>query len=120
MNTVLIILPKQQCVTTAFVFDAAHNTTYNVTEAGGVMSQFYKLLQRIRSMDKNLRFDELRKILEFYDYVMDGPADGSSHKTFRKKGRTPITIPFDTPVKIAYVKKVRDAIENEGFEKSDS
>ena len=51
---------------------------------------------------------------------MDGPADGSSHKTFRKKGRTPITIPFDTPVKIAYVKKVRDAIENEGFEKSDS
>ena len=120
MNTVLIILPKQQCVTTAFVFDAAHNTTYNVTEAGGVMSQFYKRLQRIRSMDKNLRFDELRKILEFYDYVMDGPADGSSHKTFRKKGRTPITIPFDTPVKIAYVKKVRDAIENEGFEKSDS
>ena len=120
MNTVLIILPKQQCVTTAFVFDAAHNTTYNVTEAGGVMSQFYKLLQRIRSMDKNLRFDELRKILEFYDYVMDGPANGSSHKTFRKKGRTPITIPFDTPVKIAYVKKVRDAIENEGFEKSDS
>ena len=105
MNTVLIILPKQQCVTTAFVFDAAHNTTYNVTEAGGVMSQFYKLLQRIRSMDKNLRFDELRKILEFYDYVMDGPADGSSHKTFRKKGRTPITIPFDTTVKIAYVKK---------------
>ena len=120
MNTVLIILPKQQCVTTAFVFDAAHNTTYNVTEAGGVMSQFYKLLQRIRSMDKNLRFDELRKILEFYDYVMDGPADGSSHKTFRKKGRTPITIPFDTTVKIAYVKKIRDAIENEGFEKSDS
>ena len=120
MNTVLFILPKQQYVTTAFVFDAAHNTTYNVTEAGGVMSQFYKLLQRIRSMDKNLRFDELRKILEFYDYVMDGPADGSSHKTFRKKGRTPITIPFDTPVKIAYVKKVRDAIENEGFEKSDS
>ena len=120
MNTVLIILPKQQYVTTAFVFDAAHNTTYNVTEAGGVMSQFYKLLQGIRPMDKNLRFDELRKILEFYDYVMDGPADGSSHKTFRKKGRTPITIPFDTPVKIAYVKKVRDAIESEEFDKSDS
>ncbi len=120
MNTVLIILPKQQCVTTAFVFDAAHNTTYNVTEAGGVMSQFYKLLQRIRSMDKNLRFDELRKVLEFYDYVMDGPANGSSHKTFRQKGRTPITIPFNTPVKIAYVKKVRDAIESEEFDKSDS
>ena len=97
MNTVLIILPKQQYVTTAFVFDAAHNSTYNATEAGGVMSQFYKLLQRIRSMNKNLRFDELRRVLEFYGYEMDGPANGSSHKTFRQKGRTPITIPF-TPL----------------------
>ena len=87
------------------LLEIAYDTTYNATEAGGVMSQFYKLLQRIRSMDKNLRFDELRKILEFYDYVMDGPADGSSHKTFRKKGRTPITIPIDNPVKMAYVKK---------------
>ena len=84
------------------------------------MSKFDKLLQRIRSMNKNLRFDELRKVLEFYDYVMDGPANGSSHKIFRKKGRTPITIPIDNPVKIAYVKKVRDAIEREEFKKSDS
>ena len=84
------------------------------------MSKFDKLLQRIRSMNKNLRFDELQKVLEFYDYVMDGPANGSSHKTFRKKGRTPITIPIDNPVKIAYVKKIRDAIEREEFEKSDS
>ena len=84
------------------------------------MSKFYKLLQRIRSMDKNLRFDELRKVLEFYDYVMDGPANGSSHRIFRKKGKTPITIPIDNPVKIAYVKNIRDAIENEELEKSDS
>lgn len=84
------------------------------------MSKFDKLLQRIRSMNKNLRFDELRKVLEFYDYVMDGPANGSSHKTFRKKGKTPITIPIDNPVKIAYVKNIRDAIENEELEKSDS
>ena len=28
------------------------------------MSQFDKLLQRIKSLDKNLRFDEIRKILE--------------------------------------------------------
>ena len=84
------------------------------------MSKFDKLLHRIRSLNKNLRFDELRKVLEFYYYVMDGPANGSSHKTFRKKGKNPITIPIDNPVKIAYVKKVRDAIENEEFEKSDS
>jgi hypothetical protein len=58
------------------------------------MSKFDKLLHRIRSLNKNLRFDELRKVLEFYDYVMDGPANGSSHKTFRKKGKNPITVNF--------------------------
>ena len=102
------------------MFDIAYATTYDITEADGIMSKFYKLLQKIRSMNKNLRFDELRKVLEFYDYEVDGPANGSSHKTFRKKGRTPITIPIDNPVKMAYVKKVRDAIENEELEKSDS
>ncbi len=67
------------------LFDIAYATTYDITEADAIMSKFYILLQKIRSMDKNLRFDELRKILEFYDYVMDGPANGSSHKTFRKR-----------------------------------
>ena len=47
------------------------------------MSQFAKLLQRIRSLDKNMRFDELKKVLEYYGYSMSGPAGGSSHKTFR-------------------------------------
>ena len=31
------------------------------------MSQFDKLLQRIRSLDKNLRFEELQKILERFE-----------------------------------------------------
>ena len=49
------------------------------------MSQFDKLLLRIYMLDKNLRFEELRKVLEYYGYSMKGPASGSSHKTFRKK-----------------------------------
>ena len=49
------------------------------------MSQFDKLLQRIRSLDKNMRFEELQKVLEHYGYTMSGPASGSSHKSFRKK-----------------------------------
>ena len=57
------------------------------------MSQFDKLLQRIHSLDKNMRFDELKKVLEHYGYQMRGPAGGSSHKTFRKAGCNPITIP---------------------------
>ena len=42
------------------------------------MSQFDKLLQRIRSLDRNLRFDELQKVLEHYGYTMSGPAGGST------------------------------------------
>lgn len=29
------------------------------------MSQFEKLLKRIKSLDKNMRFDELQKVLEY-------------------------------------------------------
>ena len=77
------------------------------------MSQFEKLLKRIRSLDKNMRFEELRKVLEFYGYVMSGPSSGSSHKTFWKPGCVPITIPQHNPIKKAYVERVRDIIESE-------
>lgn len=77
------------------------------------MSRFEKLLQRIRSLDKNMRFDELRKVLESYGYQMSAPASGSSHRTFRKAGCNPITIPQHEPIKRAYVEMVRDVIESE-------
>ena len=48
------------------------------------MSQWEKLLLRITSLDKNLRFEELRKVLESYGYTMSAPRGGSSHCTFRK------------------------------------
>ncbi len=77
------------------------------------MSQFDKLLERIKSLDKNLRFDEVRKILEAYGYSMKGPASGSSHKAFRKPGCQPITIPVHEPVKRVYVIMVKEVIESE-------
>ncbi len=77
------------------------------------MSQFDKLLQRIRALDKNMRFEELQKVLEHYGYTMSGPASGSSHKSFRKKGRTTITIPQHNPIKRAYVEAVRAIVESE-------
>ena len=58
------------------------------------MSQFDKLLQQIKNLDRNMRFDELRKVLEHYGYSMSGPASGSSHKTFRKPGKYPIKISY--------------------------
>ena len=77
------------------------------------MSQFEKLLQRIRSLDNNMRFAEIRRILESYGYVMNSPSGGSSHRTFRKPGCSPITIPEHGPVKRVYIIMVQDAIESE-------
>lgn len=80
------------------------------------MSQFEKLLWRIRMLDKDMRFKELKKVLEHYGYIMDAPAGGSSHRTFRKKGRDSITIPIHNPIKEVYVRKVRDIVESEDTE----
>ena len=77
------------------------------------MSQFDKLIQRIRSLDKNMRFEELKRVIEYYGYKMNGPSGGSSHKTFRKPGEMPITIPQHDPIKKAYVEMVKDLIEKE-------
>lgn len=50
------------------------------------MSQWEKLLRRILLLSKDLRFDELRKVLESFGYQMFSPRSGSSHYTFRKPG----------------------------------
>ena len=49
------------------------------------MSKWDKLLARICTLSKDIRFDELRKVLESYGYEMNAPRRGSSHYTFRKK-----------------------------------
>ena len=77
------------------------------------MSQWDKLLYRICSLSKDLRFDELRKILESYGYTMAAPKGGSSHYTFRKAGCSPITIPKHEPIKRVYVDMVRNVVESE-------
>ncbi|MCR4672303.1 MAG: type II toxin-antitoxin system HicA family toxin [Lachnospiraceae bacterium] len=77
------------------------------------MSKWEKLLSKILSLDKNMRFDELRKVLESYGYTMHAPGSGSSHYTFRKKDKSPITIPRHEPVKKAYVEMVRMVVEEE-------
>ena len=76
------------------------------------MSRFGKLLERIKSLSKDMRFEELRKVLESYGYTMNAPKGGSSHYTFRKPGKMPITIPKHEPIKKLYVQMVKDVIEN--------
>ena len=49
------------------------------------MSKWEKLLMRIQKLSNDLRFQELRRVLESYGYEMRAPKNGSSHYTFRKK-----------------------------------
>lgn len=84
------------------------------------MSDWDKLLEKIKKLDKNLRFDQVKKILESYGYEEQSPKSGSSHSTFRKKNSFPITIPKNQPVKIAYIKLVKSVIESEANHETDN
>ena len=77
------------------------------------MSKWDKLIARICALSKDMRFDELRKVLESYGYVMYAPRSGSSHYTFRKPGCQPITIQKHEPIKKVYVEMVRQIVESE-------
>ena len=84
------------------------------------MSKWDKLITRICNLSKDLRFDELRKVLESYGYEMNAPRNGSSHYTFRKQGCMPITIPKQEPIKKVYVEMVRQIVESEAKNDEDA
>lgn len=77
------------------------------------MPKWDKLIDRVCSLSADVRFEELQKILESYGYIMNAPKGGSSHVTFRKEGKNPITIPKHKPIKKTYIKFVRDIIIEE-------
>lgn len=83
------------------------------------MSKWDKLLARICGLSRDLRFDELRKVLESYGYEMRQPSGGSSHCTFRKSGCAPITIPMHEPIKKVYVMMVKEVVESEVSNRED-
>ena len=70
---------------------------------------------RISNLSKDIRFDELRKVMESYGYKMSMPRSGSSHYTFRKPGCKPITIPKHEPIKKVYVEMVKEIVESEAM-----
>lgn len=81
------------------------------------MSQWEKLIEKIRNRPAELQFREVAGILRRMGYSMHQPGSGSSHYTFRKKGKMPITIPRHNPIPDPYVNLIRKTIEDE--EKSD-
>jgi predicted RNA binding protein YcfA (HicA-like mRNA interferase family) len=83
------------------------------------MSKWDKLINRVCSLSTDMRFAELRKILESYGYTINSPKSGSSHYTFRKPGKNPITIPKHEPIKRIYVEMVREVVEEENANEND-
>ena len=83
------------------------------------ISKWDKLLSRICTLSKDIRFDELRKVLESCGYTMKAPRGGSSHYTFRKPGCSPITIPKHEPIKKVYVEMVKAVVESEVLSNDD-
>lgn len=77
------------------------------------MSQWDKLILKLMNSPKEMRFADLRKILEGYGYQMREKGNGSSHCTFRKEGRDPITIPRHGAIKAVYIEMVKAAVEKE-------
>ncbi len=77
------------------------------------MSSWEKLLARILTLSNDLRYEELKKVLEEYGYTVKQPKSGSSHYTFRKPGCMPITIPKHEPIKKVYVEMVKEVVESE-------
>lgn len=76
------------------------------------LSQWDKLEDAILELDKTLRFEELAKAMIKIGYEKKQPKGGSSHYTFRKAGKAPVTIPKSVPINKAYIELVRDAIIN--------
>ena len=74
------------------------------------MSQWDKLIDEILMLNKNLRFENLAKALNRIGYNQNQPKGGSSHYTFRKPGKMPITLPKAAPMNKVYIEMVRNAI----------
>ena len=78
------------------------------------MSTWEKLMYRVKSLSDDLRFEEIKKVLEEYGYEMKRCGSAGSHCTFRKEGRDPLTIPkHGKHVKVIYVKLVKKAVEED-------
>ena len=76
------------------------------------MSQWEKLIKEILKLNRNLRFEDLSKVLMRIGYTMEQPRGGSSHYTFRKLGCPPITIPKHQPLNKVYIEMVADVVRS--------
>jgi predicted RNA binding protein YcfA (HicA-like mRNA interferase family) len=74
------------------------------------VSKKQKLLERLLSKPKDLRFDELDKILNYCGFKFDHTT--GDHAIYTKPGYRPLTIPQKTPVKSYLIEQALAAIED--------
>lgn len=77
------------------------------------MGQFEKLIQKILD-EKDITYEEAKKVLLHLGYSENVPAGGSSHYTFRKNAHEKITlVKTQKPLKKYLIKKIKEAIIND-------
>lgn len=69
------------------------------------MPNIDKLILKMKRQPNGIRFQELRKVLEYNGYVMKSKK-GTSHRQFVNNNGDVITIKEETPLKAVYVKDV--------------
>jgi predicted RNA binding protein YcfA (HicA-like mRNA interferase family) len=80
-----------------------------------VLSKKDKLLKFIKNNPTNVKFEDLKKVLENIGYKVVNR--GGSHYVFTKKDGVSLCIPYKKPVKVIYVKQVIKIIEEEENER---
>ena len=78
------------------------------------MSQWEKLLEKIRNNPKSVTFDKIQKVLLKCGFKCRQPSGGSSHYTFYNDKGKRLTIPKHSPyVKECYIKLAMEILEAE-------
>ena len=76
------------------------------------MTKLDKLIDNIVNNPKDVRFEDIDKVLKYYGFECRSSKSGSSHYTYFHVSLPDIlTIPKDRPIKAVYVKKAISAIQ---------
>lgn len=74
------------------------------------MGRREELYQKLQNNPKNVRFEDLDKLLRLYGFESRQPKGGSSHYFYKREGCPSLTIPRHKPMKTVYVKMVLERI----------
>lgn len=74
------------------------------------MPDIDKLIEKMKRQPNGIRFQELKRVLEYYGYKMKNNS-GTSHRNFINNEGRVITIKKENPLKAVYIKDVLKRIE---------